>query len=212
MSEMMAFTAQQTARLAGISDRMLKYWEDTDVFFPEYITRRSSGPFRRIYTFKDLVNLRTLAILRTKDDIKLEELRQASDYLRKFSDSPWSELAIRVFDQRVVFRHPHTGEWQAADGSGQLVMVIQLEDVRKESEQLARESMRRGSDHYGRFERNRYVMSNAWVFAGTRIPVSAILELMDADYGDERILALYPTLRATDLEAVRAFEPPAEAA
>lgn len=212
MTTIMAFTAQQTAKLSGISERMLKYWEDTNVFSPEYIAKRASGPFRRIYSFKDLVNLRTLAILRRKDGIKLSELRSASEYLREFSNSPWTELAIRVFGERLVFRNPKSGEWMRADGSGQLVMVIELEEVRRESEQAAKDLMHRGPEHFGEFTRNRYVMSNAWVFSGTRIPVTSILDLFDAHYSDNDVLDLYPTLTTTDLNAARDFTPPAKAA
>lgn len=41
MPVLMTFTAQQAARLANISVWKLRYWEQTDVFRPEYLERRA---------------------------------------------------------------------------------------------------------------------------------------------------------------------------
>ncbi len=212
MSILMAFTAQQTARLAGITPRMLRYWEDTGAFHPEYIQVRKAGPFRKIYTFRDLVTLRTLATLRKGHSISLDELRRADEYLRTFNTSPWMNLKIRLLGNKVVFLNPDTGDWSRADGTGQLVLTIELDKVSRESESAARKLMQRPTSDYGQVTRNRYVMHNAWVFAGTRIPVTAVQDLLEHNYSDVEVLRQYPSLRQKDIDAARTFTLGAKAA
>lgn len=212
MPILMAFTAQQTSRLANISDRMLRYWENTGVFRPEYVRRRDHGPFRKIYSFRDLVSLRTLALLRKVHKLPLDELRKASEYLDQFAKSPWSELSLRVTGRHLVFRNPETGLWTRTDASGQTVMTIDLKAISEASERDARVMMLRSPDQIGEVTRNRYIMSNAWVLAGTRIPIDAVLDLANAGYDDAEILRQYPTLHRRDIDAARAFVPPAKAA
>lgn len=207
MSVLMAFTAQQAARLSNISDRMLRYWEQTGAFNPEYVSKRETGPFRRIYSFRDLVTLRTLAMLRTHHKVSLQELRSVGTYLTRYSNSPWSDLAIRVYGRHLAFRDPGTGSWTTTDGTGQLLMTIRLDDVQRDSERTARVAMQRSFESYGRITRNRYVMGNSWVFAGTRIPIEAVTELAQAGYSAAAILEQYPTLVAKDIRAALAFDP-----
>jgi DNA-binding transcriptional MerR regulator len=203
----MAFTAQQSARLANISPRMLRYWEETGAFLPDYVERKTHGPFRRIYTFRDLVTLRTLSFLRKEHGLTLNELRKAGAYLKAFADSPWNDLSLRLHGKRLVFPNPHTGVWTKADTSGQAVMEIDLERIRIESERDARKLTRRTPDTYGKITRNRYVMSNSWILSGTRIPIDAVLDLSQAGFSDAEILRQYPTLDQRDIEAVRSFDP-----
>lgn len=206
MSVLMAFTAQQMDRLSRISDRRLRYWEMTKVFRPTYVERRDSGPFRKIYTFRDLVSLRTLAILRDDHDLPLQELRIASDYLSRFSNSPWSELNLKIQNGRLVFRDPTSGVWTVADATGQSIIAIDLEQISRDSENDARKLMARTSEHFGKITRNRHIMSNEWVFSGTRIPVEAVVSLRASGMSEKEILLQYPTLALADIAAALSFE------
>lgn len=203
---LMAFTTDQVARLAGISRGRLRYWEQTGTFEPTYVEAPYSGPYRRIYSFQDLVNLRAMARLRVEFDVELEELRNVTAYLRDHRGTPWSKLAVRVYDTRLVFRDPKTGQWMSAKPAGQLVFEMEFVDVRNESERVARRLMRRSEDQYGQISRNRNVMSNRHVFAGTRIPVETVLGFLRAGYGRDEILDQYPTLVEVDIDAALAFE------
>src|SRR5699024_2162901 len=169
------FTTDQVAKLAGISRGRLRYWEKTGTFQPTYVEAPDSGPFRRIYSFQDLVNLRALARLRIDFGVELEELRNVTTYLHDHRDTPWSELAVRVYGNHLVFRDPESEQWMSAKPVGQLAFEMEFIDVRNESEREARRLMRRSEDQYGAITRNRNVMSNRFVFAGTRIPVETVL-------------------------------------
>ncbi len=202
----MAFTAEQMARLSGILPGRLRYWEESGAFAPSYIEERSTGPFRRIYSFQDLVSLRAIARLRLSFGVSLKELRNVTDYLRDHGDVPWSRLAVRVYGRHLVFRDPDTCQWMAADPAGQFVFELEFADVREESEREAREFMKRSPVHHGKVTRSRNVMSNEWVLSGTRIPVAAVISFHHAGYTKDQILAEYPTLVAEDIAAAIAFE------
>lgn len=83
---------------------------------------------------------------------------------------------------------------------------MEFVDIRNESEREARRLMRRSADHHGHITRNRNVMSNRHVFAGTRIPVETALGFLRAGYGRGEILDQYPTLVPADIDAALAFE------
>jgi uncharacterized protein (DUF433 family) len=203
---LMAFTADQVARLSGITRSRLRYWEQTGTFWPTYVETHETGPYRRIYSFQDLVNLRAMARLRLDFDVELQELRNVTGYLRDHQDTPWSELAVRVYGKHLVFRDPATGQWMSAKPVGQLTFELAFVDVRNESERDARRLMRRSEDQHGKLSKNRNVTSNRWVFAGTRIPVDAVLAFLHEGYRRDQILAQYPTLVNEDIDAALTFE------
>lgn len=203
---LMAFTTDQVARLAGISRSRLRYWEQTGTFQPTYVETHDAGPFRRIYSFQDLVNLRAMARLRLDFGVELHELRNVTKYLKDHQDIPWSKLAVRVYGKHLVFRDPESGEWMSANPIGQLTFELAFLDVRNDSERDARKLMRRSEEHYGEITRNRNVMSNRWVFAGTRIPVDAVLGFLHKGYDPGHVLTEYPALVPADIDAALAFE------
>lgn len=203
---LMIFTTDQVARLAGISRGRLRYWEKTGTFEPTYIDSPYPGPYTRIYSFQDLVNLRAIARLRVDFGIELDELRNVTTYLRDHRDTPWSELAVRVYGTHLVFRDPESGQWISAKPIGQLTFEMEFLNVRNESEREARRLMRRSEDQYGVISRNRNVMSNRPVFAGTRIPVETVIRFYRAGYDRAEILDQYPTLVDADIDAALAFE------
>jgi uncharacterized protein (DUF433 family) len=54
---------------------------------------------------------------------------------------------------------------------------------------------------FGQVSRDPGVLGNAWVIAGTRIPVAAIRRLHEDGYSNDRIIAEYPDLVAADIAA-----------
>lgn len=65
----------------------------------------------------------------------------------------------------------------------------------------------RPPEKIGRVERNRQVMRNAWVIAGTRIPVTAIKNFHAAGYSVAHIISEYPDLEPEDVEAALNHRP-----
>src|SRR5262245_43711820 len=125
MPALLAFTGQQVQRLTGLSQRVLRYWEQTDVFRATYVDDRPGRPVRRICTFRDLVSLRTLAMLRKR--VPLDELRRAGRFLSEKYEAPWAELRFGVLGRRVVFPDPETGQWTFARPDDQRFFPVLVE-------------------------------------------------------------------------------------
>ena len=87
--EMIAFTPDHVARLTGLTKRQLRYWDQTGFFNPTLIDEASER-FGRIYSFRDLVGLRTVAVLRNR--VPLQELRRVGEWLHRQHETPWASL------------------------------------------------------------------------------------------------------------------------
>jgi DNA-binding transcriptional MerR regulator len=161
MTTIKAFTTQQVTGLAKISERQLRYWEETDVFSPTFVDAVMPGPYRKIYSFRDLVTLRTLGLLRNQHGVVLDELRRTSGYLRAHPGSSWPALGLRLHGHHVAFRDPESGEWVSAEPLGQRVLPLDLDEIVRESERAAQGLFSRSPEDVGKVTRNRNVMSNA---------------------------------------------------
>lgn len=201
---MLALYGRQVSKLTGLSSRTLRRWEQTGVYLPSYVDRRPRVPFRRIYSFRDVVSLRALANLRKQRKISLQELRRAGGYLARQYESPWSQLRFGDVDGRLVFRDPVTGKWM--DTRGQRVLEISLDDLPAEVERDAMQFTKRTADQIGHITKNRYVQHNVPIIAGTRIPTSTIWAFHEAGYCPDEIIAEYPQLTEGDIAAALAHE------
>jgi DNA-binding transcriptional MerR regulator len=201
MPPLLAFTGLQVGKLTGLSQSTLRYWEETDVFRATYIDDQPRRPYRRIYTFRDLVSLRTLALLRRKYGIKLDELRKVGRYLRDHYESPWAEVRFWIHGKHVVFEDPESGGKVAGRPFGQAYIPIEFDEIRRETEAAADEFRRRDPEDIGRITRHRYIMSNAWRLAGTRIPTSTIWHFWEDGYDLDGIMQAYPDLTPEDITA-----------
>lgn len=206
MAEIVAFTVDHVRRLTGLSLRQIRYWDDTGFFSPTLVDGHRKRAFGRIYSFRDLVGLRTIAILRKQHNTPLQELRRVGEWLRKHHDFPWSSLRFAIAGKKIVFFDPATHVATEPRGDGQRVLDIALEPIAHEMRQAADKLRERQSSQIGQIVRNRYVVHNAWTLAGTRIPTTAIWHFHQAGYTTDAILAEYPRLTAQDVAAAIEFE------
>ncbi|MGQ0712811.1 MAG: DUF433 domain-containing protein [Gemmatimonadaceae bacterium] len=206
MAELAAFTAEHVCRLTGLSARQLGYWNQTDFFSPTLIDDHKRRAFGRIYSFRDVVGLRTIALLRNRHEIPLQELRRVGAWLNERHDAPWSTLRFALRGRRVVFFDPFADVAVEPRGAGQEVLPIALEPIANEMRDAADRLRERRKDQIGQVSRNRYVVHNAWVLAGTRIPTTAIWNYHHAGYSAADIIKEYPTLTRADVRAAIAFE------
>jgi DNA-binding transcriptional MerR regulator/uncharacterized protein (DUF433 family) len=207
VSQISAFTGQQVTRLTGLSQRVLRYWEETDVFRASYVDPRPRVPYRRIYTFRDVVSLRTLAELRRRYDVKLDDLRRTGRYLRDRYEAPWSELRFGITSGgRVVFWDKTANTWVTGHPPGQTVIPFDIEEVARTTEREASRLRERHPGDIGKVVRHRHVMSNAWRLAGTRIPTSAVWHFHEDGFDAVAIICAYPDLTEADVAAAIAHE------
>lgn len=206
MAEIVAFTSEHVCRLTGLSPGQVRYWDDTEFFSPTVVDGHRKRAFGRIYSFRDVVGLRTIAILRKQHRIPLQQLRRVGEWLRVHHETPWSSLRFALAGRKVVFFDPATGIPTEPRGEGQKVLDIALEPIANEMRAAARRLQERGSEQIGRIVRNRYVVHNAWTIAGTRVPTQAIWNFHQAGYDTAAILKEYPRLTAKDVEAAIEWE------
>ena len=208
MTELIAFTADHVSRLTGLSKRQLGYWGKTGFFAPTLIDDLQRRAFGRIYSFRDIVGLRTIAILRNEHEIALQELRRVGAWLQREHQTPWSSLRFGLVGRKVVFTDPTSGAIVEPRGRGQTILSIALEPIANDMRGAAAKLRERPADQVGQLTRNRYVVHNAWVVAGTRIPTEAIWNFHVAGYDAEAIIREYPRLTPNDVRAAIAFEGP----
>ncbi|MDQ4044037.1 MAG: DUF433 domain-containing protein [Chloroflexota bacterium] len=193
-----AFTSEQAARLSGLSKRQVEYWDTTHIYSPS-LSRLSRGPYSRIYSFTDLVALRTLAILRER--VPPQRLRRIGAWLREHYDQPWSSLRFSLVGDRIDFIDPGSGAIVSTHPSGQEVIDIAYEEVAQDIVARIKHSQRRSDHDIGRVSQHRYVVRNAPVIAGTRVPIAAVWQFHEAGYSESEIIQEYPTLTIDDVRA-----------
>ena len=206
MAELLAFTAEHVCRLTGLSARQLRYWDATRFFSPAMLDEYRRRAFSRIYSFRDLVGLRTIAILRNQHKVPLQELRRVGEWLHRHHQTPWASLRFALAGEKIVFFDPASGVAVEPKGEGQRVLPIDLEPIAREMREAAAALRERRPDQIGKIGRNRYVVHNAWVVAGTRIPTQAVWNLHQAGYDATAIIREYPRLTSEDIRAAVEFE------
>ncbi len=205
-TDVKAFSAEHVHRLTGLSHAQLRYWDRTGFFNPTFADEERHSPYSRVYSFRDLVGLRTIAILRNQHHKPLQTLRKVGRLLKRYHETPWSSIVIFVAGQEVYFQEPDSDVIRDAVGGHQQAIRLDLRSIGEDLRASANRLRDRTADEYGTIERKRYVMHNQWVVKGTRIPTSAIAEYAQAGYNTPSILREFPRLTPQDIEVALKHE------
>lgn len=199
-----AFTADHVVRLTGLSSAQLRTWDRDGFFRPDYAHENRRSPYSRIYSFRDVVGLRTIAKLRSEHRISHQELKKVAKELERRGYDHWADTKLYVVNKQVHFQRPEStsveGIWD-----GQLAMLPIIDVIQDVKERVAI-LQRRSTDQHGKVEKHRHVVRNSPVIAGTRIPVAAIKRYRDAGYSIQHILREYPTLTEADVKAALSYQ------
>ncbi len=196
-----AFSEEHVERITGLSRSRLRYWARTGFFKPSYADDDPRLPFSRFYSFKDIVALRTLEMLRVQNNVALQHLRRVAEKLSHLKDELWTKTTLFVVNRRVNFVNPETGKPEDAE-TGQLYLSgIPLKKVMEDTTADILTFTMRGASQFGKISRSKSINSNAWVVAGTRIPVAAIQRLAEDGFNIQAIIAEYPDLSEDDVRA-----------
>jgi uncharacterized protein (DUF433 family)/DNA-binding transcriptional MerR regulator len=202
-----AFSEEQAERLTGISKAQLRYWDRTSFYRPAYAEENRRLAFSRVFSFKDIIALRVLNVLRNQCNISLQHLRDVRDRLGHLSDDPsrWTKTRLFPLNGRVVW-YEEGSELPQVITSGQYVVSVVLEEIVQDTQAAVRALYTpRDKTQIGLIERSRFIVHNAAVIAGTRIPVDAIKRFSEAGYSPEQILKEYPDITKEDVEAAIAY-------
>lgn len=205
-SVVFAFSADNVIRLTGLTKGQLQYWDKLGFFPPQYAAENRRSPYGRVYSFRDVVGLRTLSLLRNKHNISFQKVRKFAEKLANYDTSLWSKSQIFVFG-RELYVGSSSGRI-AANREGQYVPIVFLSNVIGEVSRGMEELKRREPRQFGKVTKSRFVARNAATIDGTRIPVATIKRYSAAGFSIKQILAEYPTLTEHDVRAAIAYEEP----
>jgi uncharacterized protein (DUF433 family) len=206
-----AFSADHVVRLTGLTKSQLSEWDKTGFFKPQYAHENRRSPYSRIYSFRDVVGLRVVSVLRKQHNVSMQHLRKVAERLSNEDYAFWSQEVFYVLNREVYFHEPETQQVRSIL-KGQYAATFPLEPIIGEMRHAAAKLRDRTADQIGRIERHRLVMHNAPVIAGTRIPTGAIKRFKEAGYSIEGIMKEYPSLTKADVEAALAYEEKGERA
>jgi DNA-binding transcriptional MerR regulator len=207
MDELLAaFTPDQAERLSEVSQRRLAYWHKLGLVSPRYADDSRWLGYKRLYSFRDLVALRTLRSLRDDHHISMPELRKVDRCLRERYSEPWSSLRFWVLSGKVFFTEPVLNRVVSSKRPEQMALAYEMEPVAAELRRRVEAFQARSPRQIGQVERRRGEMGSALLIAGTRIPVAAIRRFSEAGYGIAEIMAEYPSLTEQDVTAALTAE------
>jgi DNA-binding transcriptional MerR regulator len=199
--EVLAFPDTQARRLAGVSMRRLRYWEEAGLVVPSIKRRLSEHNTVRLYSYQDLLALLVVSALRTERNMSLQKIRRVVTHLRSRGyQAPLRELKFATVGREIYFQHPD-GRWEGDLRPDQIVIVevILLDPLRLRIDRAAA----RPAQDAGRVEKRRGVHASAPVFAGTRIRVATVQRYLQQGYRAEAILEAFPDLSLADVEEAR---------
>lgn len=203
-----AFSEEQASRLSGLSVGQLRGWARSGFYAPAIKHEGLDGERLLAYSFKDLVALRVLHVLRNQHGVSLPHLRQVSERLADMDQQAdrWTKTKLWVVNRRVVWQAP--GEEKSQEVVSQQYLVpLEIQRIVSETENDVKALLdRRDESSIGQIAKKRNVMANAAVVAGTRIPVATIKRYFEAGYSAEEIAAEYPQLDMRDIVAARDFK------
>ncbi|WP_109260370.1 DUF433 domain-containing protein [Hyphobacterium indicum] len=200
-----AFTEEQTAKLTGVSRNQLKSWDRSGFFTPSFADEDRRLSYSRTYSFRDLVCIQVIHELRNNARVSMQHLREVREKLDHLGDELWSKTTLYVLNRKVVFDNPETRRREEVV-SCQGVLNVPLQVVRRNLQKKIELMWERDSNTIGMVAKKRNIAHNQTVIAGTRIPVSIVLEFLEAGYSAEQIIREYPVLTKRDVEAVAEFD------
>jgi DNA-binding transcriptional MerR regulator len=195
--ELLAFPDTRARKLARVSMRRLRYWEETGLVVPSIRRQLSPKNTVRLYSFQDLLALLVVAELRTERDMSLQHIRRVVEHLRSRGyQAPLRELTFATLGQEIYFQHAD-GTWEGDLRPDQIVLekILRLDPLRA---RITRAAQRQASDA-GRVVKQRGVHASAPVFAGTRIRVSTVQDYLRHGYDTDAILEAFPDLKPADV-------------
>jgi uncharacterized protein (DUF433 family) len=169
--------------------RQLQYWRDSDLLEPEF--GKSGG--RLLYSFPDVVALRTFVFLREQASLQL--IRKAVGALRDFGNLDHLSAYVLVSDgERIVLREPSGDAVDLTGAPGQYRVPGTMQD------DFRRFTNRQGDTVVDlRKPRRRLCVDPEThggypVIAGTRLQFDLVSSLVDDGVAPEEVKAFYPSV------------------
>jgi uncharacterized protein (DUF433 family) len=199
-----ALTVDQVSRVTGLTPGQLFAWDRKGFFSPRFAYDDRTVAYSRIYSFKDVVGLKTIQTLRKEYKIGFKKLKEVAKELVRRGYEHWADTKLYVVKKEVYFRDPYKGRVEGlSTGQYAMLAVIEvIEDVNRGVLQLKR----RDNDTEGKIEKQKYITRNSSVVSGTRIPTATIRRYHEAGFSIKEIIEEYPALSEQDIFAALEYE------
>ena len=123
----MYFNTKTVSRIIGVTARQLGYWDKTGLVKPSIAQAEGQGT-RRLYSFLDLVQIRTAKALRDQG-VSLQKIRECVAFLRKQKkeiEHPLAELKLLTDGQSIFVLTANKDVIMDTLNAGQLVMSLAI--------------------------------------------------------------------------------------
>ena len=196
----MAYPTPIAAALSGATVRQLQYWRDSDLLRPEL-----GKPARRaLYSFPDVVALRTFVFLRER--VSLQLVRKAVGTLRHLGNLDHLAAYRLGTDQgRVVLIEPGPTAMDLTGAPGQYRIEAAMRDVLSPFTNVQGSTvvdLRRPRRH---LEVDPETHGGYPVIAGTRLQFDLVASLVDDGVPPAEVRAFYPSVTAAAARDAAAF-------
>ena len=187
----MPYPSHIAAALSGASLRQLQYWRESSLLAPEF--GKPSG--RLLYSFPDVVALRTFVFLR--ENASLQLIRKAIGNLRELGNlDHLAEYKLISDDDRIVLADP-SGEVMGLTGTpGQYRIAAAMGDVFRRFVNM------QGAEVVDLRKPRRHVAVDPEthggypVIAGTRLQFDLVASLVEDGVAPGEIVEFYPSVSA----------------
>ncbi len=136
----MYFTSNHAIALTGCTKNQLKYWRETGLVEPSMDGTEGESQSREMYSFRDLVELRTIKQM-LDQGISLQKIRKTLSYLKENMklERPLSECKL-VTDGSTIFKIcASSGEIIDTLRMGQIAFFIAIDRIVEEVERKCSE-------------------------------------------------------------------------
>jgi len=117
-----AFSAEHVVRLTGLSESQLRSWDRIGFFSPAYAYEDRHSPYSRVYSFRDVVGLRTIAVLLQQYQVSVQQLKLVAKKLVSKGFDNWADVKLYVVKKQVHFQRPATRDVEGV-WDGQFAML-----------------------------------------------------------------------------------------
>ncbi len=134
----MGYNVTSVKQLAELTPRQIRYWDTSGLVRPSVGKARGRGS-RRLYSFEDLVELRTIARL-LNAGISLQRVRHVVQEIRKVRevDRPLARLRFLTDGATVFVGSDDPKRWEDVLKGSQVVWLVPLDEVWRDTEAAVR--------------------------------------------------------------------------
>lgn len=130
------FTLSQAAALTGLTPKQISYFDRSGLLAPEIQGARGKGS-RRLYSFRDLVALRVIALLR-QGGVRPQTIRRVADDIRATLDPACSGLLVVVAGDDIGWVRGNTPLDQVIRQPGQWAVLLDVAGMVRQVEAAIR--------------------------------------------------------------------------